>query len=107
VAGLVVVVLFVLSGIDSVTPINWYRVDAPSELTVGITTGPSGWWRVTDVRETPDTVTITVHSLELNFGPQAAIGYPRELAVHLAQPLGDRVVFDGLGQAVFRQPSTP
>lgn len=96
---------FVLQGIDSVRFIDWYRVDQPSELTVAVTTGSSGWWRVTAVQETATSITITVRSLEFQFGPQSGVGHTRELAVHLAQPLGDRVVLDGLGYQVRRQTS--
>ena len=88
-------------------PIDWYRLDAPDRLTVQVTTGPVGWTWVAGVTETPGTVTVTVKSLDLGLGPGAAVGYPRELAVHLAEPLGSRLVDDGTGREVQRARCPP
>ena len=83
-------------------PIDWYRLDAPDLLTVDVTTGPVAWTWVSDVTETPTRVTITVKSFDLALGPGSAVGYPRQLSVHLQQPLGSRPVYDGTGLQVPR-----
>ena len=80
--------------------IDSYRLDAPDLLTVEVVTGSVAWTWVSDVTETATTVTVTVKAFELVLGPQTAMGYLRELSVHLRQPLGSRVVYDGTGQQV-------
>jgi hypothetical protein len=88
-------------------PIDWYRLDAPDSITVAVATGPNGWTWVAGVTETSTTVTVIVKSFDLVLGPQADVGHTRELSVRLAQPLGDRLVYDGTGQEVQRARCPP
>lgn len=96
---------YVLFGIGP-HPIDSYRLDAPDRLTVEVVTGSVAWAWVSDVTETTTSVTITVKSFDLAIGPQTAAGYLRQLTVRLAQPLGDRLVYDGTGRQVplYREP---
>ena len=80
--------------------IDWYRVDTPDSMTVELTTGPNPWIRVADVTEASTSVTVVVKVFDLRLGPGTAAGYPHELSVRLAQPLGSRLVYDGNGEEV-------
>ncbi len=81
-------------------PIDWYRLDAPDSMTVTISTGRAPWIRVAGVTETPTSVTVDLMVFDLQLGPGTAAAYRHYVSIHLAQPLGDRIVYDGTGQAV-------
>jgi hypothetical protein len=74
--------------------IDYYRIVDEDSIIIGTTTGACDESRVTEVAETPHSVTITVHSFTFDFGPCPGVGIPIELAVELDRPLGDRPVFD-------------
>jgi hypothetical protein len=82
------------------TPIDYYWADTEDNLVIQVTTGDLTSTRVTDVQETPRTVTITVRSSRARI-PMADIGYALNLNVGLHEPLASRRVIDGsLGQQV-------
>lgn len=97
VVALVVLLLAVVTYrlLDSPTWIYYYRVLDDRTLLAGTTTGPGAWVRVTDVVETPSTVTITVRSLYVQLGPGTAEGVTYESVAKLHEPLGSRPVIDG------------
>ena len=80
--------------LDSPTWIYYYRVLDDRTLLVGTGTGPGAWVRVTDVAETPSTVTITVRSLYIQLGPTTSEGIAYESVAKLHDPLGSRTVID-------------
>lgn len=81
--------------LDSATWIYYYRAVDAQTLLVGTDSGPGAWVRVTNVTETPTTVTITVSSLFIQLGPGTAEGVPYESIAKLRDPLGSRTVVDG------------
>ena len=74
--------------------VDYYRVVDEDSLIVGIMEGSSGEARVTEVRETSDSVTIIVRHFREIFGATGGTASPVELAVELQEPLADRAVFD-------------
>lgn len=95
--GLFVIVLLaiVTFGIlDGPTRISAYRILDARTLLVEVTSGP-GSVRVTEVSETPATVTVTVRALIIQLGPATAGGTRYELVVKLHDPLGNSTVLDG------------
>jgi len=110
VIGVVLVVLFATyRALDRPSWIYYYRVgDDDRTLVVGMSEGPNAWTRVTNVSETPTTVTITVSSILIQLGPGAAYAVPVERAVKLTDPIGSRTVVDGSsGQPVRRTRCMP
>jgi len=97
VVALVVLLLAAVSYrlLDSPTWIYYYRILDDRTLLAGTTAGPGAWVRVTDVVETPSTVTITVRSLDIQLGPGTAEGVDYESVANLHEPLGGRTVVDG------------
>lgn len=95
----VLAVGYLLFGIGP-QPIDWYRLDTPDSMTVTISTCANPWIRLTDVTETPSSVTVVVRVFCLQLGPGSAVAYLHDVSVHLAQPLGSRLVYDGTGQEV-------
>ncbi len=87
------------------TWVERYRAMDEDTLVVDVTAGGSGTWTwMRAVDETDETVTIAVRTVNLPV-PMASIGYPRELAIDLQQPLGERVVLDAhSGEPVPRSP---
>lgn len=81
--------------LDSATWIYYYRAVDDQTLLVGTISGPGAWVRVTNVTETPATVTITVSNLFIQLGPGTALGVPYESVAKLHDPLGSRTVMDG------------
>lgn len=103
----VLAVGYLLFGIGP-QPIDWYRLDTPDSMTVTISTCANPWIRVTDVTETPSSVTVVVRAFCLQLGPGTAAAYRHDLSVHLTQPLGSRLVYDGTGHDVPQyQPPQP
>jgi hypothetical protein len=95
VAVVLVLAVAAVRSLDSPSWIYYYRVVDERTLVVGTVTGPGAWTRVTSVTETPVTVTITVSSLLVQFGPGAAVGVPVESAAKLHDPIASRTVIDG------------
>jgi hypothetical protein len=85
----------VIRAVDSPSWIAYYRVADEHTLVVGTVTGPGALTRITNVIETPSTVTITVSSLVVQLGPGTALGVPVESTTTLHDPIGSRTVIDG------------
>jgi hypothetical protein len=95
VAVVLVLVVMAIRALDSASWIQYYRVVDDQTLVVGTTEGPGAWTRVTNITETPSTVTITVSSLLIRLGPGTAVGIPVESVAKLHDPIGNRTVLDG------------
>lgn len=95
VAIILVLALLVYRGVDGASWIYYYRVIDDHTLVLGTTTGSGAWTRVTNVVETPSTITITVQSLLIAPWPSTAVGVSAESVATLRGALGDRVVLDG------------
>jgi hypothetical protein len=93
--------------LDSPTWIYYYRGLDDRTLVLGTVSGPGAWTRVTDVSETPSTVTITVRSLFIQLGPATAMGVPYESVAKLLDPLGNRNVIDGSSGLPVRRAQCP
>jgi hypothetical protein len=105
-AGLLM--LLVYGALDSPTHIYYYRVLDERTLAVGTVSGPGARVRVTDVAETPTTVTITVRSFLIRLGPGSTGGVSYESEAKLREPLGRRSVIDASsGQPVERANCPP
>jgi hypothetical protein len=101
--AIALVVLVTYGLLDSPTRIYYYRVLDERTLAVGTISGPGARVRVTDVAETPSTVTITARSLFIQLGPGTAGGVPYESVAKLREPFGSRTVIDASsGQPVER-----
>jgi len=97
-AVLAVVALLAFMGYRSLDTPSWiyyYRVADQQTLLVGTISGIGATVRVTNVTETPSTVTITVSTFLFEVGPQAAVGIPHESVAKLHDSLGERSVIDG------------
>jgi hypothetical protein len=94
-AAVVAFVLIAVRAVDRPVRIDYYRVNAPNAIVVGVATGPRSWTRVVGVTETRSTVTITVSSVDFRWGPGTAYAVQVEVTVKLHDPLGDRPVLDG------------
>jgi hypothetical protein len=98
---LVIVVLIGLMffGLDRAAGIYYYRTINDYAISVGTTSGPNTWTRVTGVVETDTSVTVYVKSMSAPLPGTGDDVY--ELTVRLANPLGGRTVVDGgLGDSV-------
>lgn len=102
-----VVWIVVVFGLDKPSWIYYYRVLDDHTLLVGTTTGPGAWTRVTDIAETPSTVTITVRSFLFEIGPVSGGGLPVESVATLLDHIGARTVFDGSSGLEVRRASCP
>lgn len=103
--GIVVVAVLVAAWILFVTKdytvgIESYRVVDDQTLSVQVRAGSRWWCRLTNTAETIADIRLSVACLDWLPLPGDAGGYPHELTMHLAAPLGDRVVLDGDGAAV-------
>ncbi len=107
VAVIVVVWIVVVVGLDKPSWIYQYRVADDHTLAVGTMTGPGAWTRVTDVTESPSTVTITVRSFLLEIGSRSGAGFPVESLATLRDPIGVRTVFDGSSGLAVRRATCP
>ena len=94
VAALLVVGLWIARPGGTPAFIDYYGIVDQDSIVIGTLTGDGDETRVTDVRQTAETVTITVQVFTVIFGPRADIGRPIELLVDLDRPLGDRKVWD-------------
>lgn len=92
---LVVLVVAAVRLLDSATWIDYYRVVDDQTLLVGTVSGQGAMVRVTNVTQTPTTVTITVSTFDVQLGPGTAVGIPYESVAKLQDPLGSRTVIDG------------
>jgi hypothetical protein len=95
VAVVLLLVIVAVRLLDSASWIYYYRVVDDQTLVVGTVTGPGAWTRVTNVTETPATVTIIVSSFLIQFAPGTAVGVPVESVATLRDPIGTRTVIDG------------
>ena len=95
VAVALVVLVAAVRLLDGASWIDYYRVVDDQTLVVGTVTGRGAWTRVTNVTETPATVTIIVSSFLIQFGPGTAVGVPVEFFAMLHDPIGSRTVIDG------------
>ena len=86
--GLLVVALAFLaySSLDRPTRIDYYRVADEHTLLAGTVSGPGANVRVTNVAETPETVTITVSSFYFQLGPSTSEGYGYESEANSRTP---------------------
>jgi len=108
-ATAIVVVLAVIGykALDQPSHIYYYRVADEQHLVLGTISGRGANVRVTDVVETPETVTITVSTFLLEFGATSGVGYPYESEAALSAPLGNRSVIDGSSGMLVRRASCP
>src|SRR5674476_1193551 len=91
--------------IDSTLSIDSYRVVDDHTLAVRIGEGPGAWTRITNIAETPSTVSVTVSSFYFRPGPGTDEAIPVDLIVTLHDRIGTRTVIDGsTGLAVPRSP---
>jgi hypothetical protein len=88
------------------TRIDTFRVTGERDITVTVVGGSASWCRVTSVGETTADVTIDAACVSLILGPTTAAGILMDLPVHLAQPIGDRIVRN-LDGSVVRQVPPP
>jgi hypothetical protein len=86
---------------------NSYRVIGERDLVITVTGGNATWCRITSATETQADVTVGAACVSLILGPTTAVGIPTDLAVHLAQPLGARIVRNEGGGVVPQAPRTP
>jgi hypothetical protein len=100
---LVVLALIGYRLLDKPNAIYYYRLVDEQTLLAGTESGPDANVRVTNVVESPSTVTITVSGLYLSIGPSGEGGVPYESMAKLTAPLGARTVVDGsTGQTLQR-----
>jgi|SRR5450759_840651 len=80
VALAIVVVLVALSvrALDSTLSIDSYRVVDDRTLAVRIGEGPGAWTRITNIAETPSTVSVTVSSFYFRPGPGTDEAIPQD-----------------------------
>jgi hypothetical protein len=81
-----------------------YRVTGERDVVVTVTGGLSTWCSVSSVVETAVDVTVGTACVSIILGPTLAVGIPTDLAIHLDQPLGDRIVRNPNGTVVPRNP---
>ncbi len=107
--GLVVILIFIgYRLLDRPNAIFYYRVVDEQTLLAGTISGPNANVRVTNVVETPSTVTITVSGLDISVGASNGLGTGYESIAKLSQPLAARTVIDGSdGQTVERATCPP
>ena len=78
-----------------------YRVIDQQTLVVIGYGAPGAWTNVSEVTETPTTVTVSVNAFTFRPLPGTAVAARLEMQVQLRTPLGDRTVVDGsTGQIV-------
>ena len=108
-AAAVVVALGIIGykALDQPSWIYYYRVADEQHLLLGTISGPGANVRVTDVVETPETVTITVSTFLFEIGATSGVGYPYESEATLSAPLGTRSVIDGGSGLPVRRASCP
>lgn len=106
---LAIAVVTVYKILNSPTHIEYYRLADDQSLMLGVTSGPGADAHLSGLVETADTVTATVVVVYFSAPlPQTGVGIPYEVAAHLAQPLGTRIVIDGSnGQMLERIPCAP
>jgi hypothetical protein len=107
VAVILVLAVAAIRLLDRGSAIYYYRVIDDRTLVVGTIEGTHAWTRVTDVTETPSTVTITVSSLRIQLFAGTAVGIPVETVVSLRDPISDRVVVDGTSGSVVQPARCP
>src|SRR3954462_11344586 len=78
--------------LDKPNAIYYYRVVDEHTLVAGTISGPNANVRVTNIVETPGTVTITVSALSVSIGASSGAGTMYESLATLTQPLGGRTV---------------
>jgi hypothetical protein len=93
--------------LDKPNSIFYYRVVDEHTLLAGTVSGPNANVRVTNVVETPSTVTITVSGLSLWIGPSSGVGTTYESIAKLSQPLGVRTVIDGSDDQTVQRATCP
>ena len=83
---------------------SYRTLDAQTVVVVGYG-APGAWTRVSDVSETPSTVSISVDKFTFTPLPGTTLGAPIEVEICLDAPLAGRTVIDGTtGQEVPLQP---
>lgn len=100
VAAVVVIVWFVALTRLSTSRVSAYRVVDEWTIVVQADGAPRTWTWISEMRETASEVRLAARSFEWLRLPGAATGLYAELTVHLAQPLGGRVVLDEDGEPV-------
>lgn len=75
-----------------------YRRSGDTTIVVEGERGGGDWSRVMSVEESPTSVTVIVRTLSVPLLPRSAVGYPTEFTIRLSQPLGDRIVTDGMSE---------
>jgi hypothetical protein len=81
--------------LDRPSQIFYYRVADDCTLAVGTSEGVGAWTWITDLSETPSTVTITVSSLYVRLGPATDSAVWVESLAKLGDAIGGRTVIDG------------
>jgi hypothetical protein len=100
-AMVIVVLLATLRLLYQPLTLESYRTPDPQTLVVVGYGARDSWTRVSDVSETPSTVTVSVDKFSVQLGPATNIGAPIEVEVRLDAPLAGRTVIDGsTGQEV-------
>ena len=103
VVGLVAVsVLAVIRWQDRAGPFLSYQLVDERTILVDVFAPDVGWTRVTGVVETSTEVTITVSTIEFQFGPGFGNVHQAALTVTLKDPLGSRAVVDASSGGVVR-----
>ena len=82
-----------------------YRVVGERDIAVTVAAGKLAWCRPAKVAETPSEVSLEIVCTSFQLGPGTADAVPTEVAIHLDQPLGDRIARDGDGRAVQQIPA--
>jgi hypothetical protein len=105
-----IVTLTVVAGLmraGDVVGIDSYRLADDSVVLIDVTAGP-GWTRVTNIRESEESIVVTVQSLNVSLWAQAAVAQSVQLSIVLAAPLGGRAIFDATGHRVplYRPPES-
>jgi hypothetical protein len=94
-------VLAVIRWQDRAGPFLSYRLVDERTILVDVFAPDVGWTRVTGVVETSTEVTITVSTIEVQWGPGFVKEHQAALKVTLKDPLGSRAVVDASsGQTV-------
>jgi hypothetical protein len=94
--------------LDKPNAIYYYRLVDDQTILLGTISGPNANVRVTNLVETPESVTVTVSGFLFEIGATSGVGYPYESEAKLATPLGNRTVIDASsGQSLKRATCPP
>lgn len=83
-------------GGGQLVPAHAYDVIDADTIVVASLTGQGAWTRITNVVESASEVRVSIRFLRWPMGTFTNEGYPIEWTLDLNDPLGDRVVHDGI-----------